>query len=617
MKSYTPLFITFLFLGFGFSSQAQKPVVNRIDPPFWWSGMEQDTLELLLYGEHLENTSATIQGENVQLLQYEIAENPRYAYLQVLTHNSPAQEFKIELHSGNKSKTVKYLLKERSGSSAHRESLTKNDILYLITPDRFANGDSKNDQFKSLNEKNIDRSNPYARHGGDLQGVINHLDYINSLGNTAIWLNPVLENNEFSASYHGYAITDHYIIDPRYGSFEDWTTLVTEMKKRKMKMVMDMVYNHFGDQHQLYLSPPSSDWYNRWPTFTQTNYRATTWFDPYASQKDKTQMADGWFDHHMPDVNQRNPHVAKWLIQNSIWWIEAGGVDAFRIDTYAYPDQQFMADLGKAVHREYPNFFIFGETWVHGTQVQSWFADKNPFRPFPSHMNSVTDFQFYFAVKEMLNSEPGWSNGVNKIYYTLAADYQYADPARLVTFVDNHDEGRYFGMANQNMDRYKIGLVILYTTRGIPCLYYGTEILMKETKGHGEMRQDFPGGWMDDTVNKFVATGRTALENEAFEFVSFLGNLRRDWNVLTDGQLMQFTPPSEGPYSYIRYTEEEGLLVIVNPSKKAVDVDAKRYDEILNGQRSFTSLPEQVSFTANDKIHLEPDSFLMLRFNRK
>lgn len=583
-------------------SFGQDFLVNRIDPPYWTADSDGDTLELLVAGLDLNDIQdVTSDHQKATVLGFEHAENDHYLYVSVfISPTTTSEPVSFQFNGGRRSTSFDWEIRPWT---EQKRGLSATDYLYLITPDRFANGDASNDAFEDMNETTVDRTEPYKRHGGDIQGIIDHISYIQNLGITGLWISPLLENNEAQASYHGYAITDHYAIDPRFGHLADFETLVKVAHERNMKMVMDVVYNHFGDQHYLFLDPPSADWFNQWEEYTQTNYRATALMDPYASDIDKKRMSDGWFDHHMPDVNQRNPHVAKWLIQNSIWWIDQMGIDAFRIDTYAYPDQKFMAELSRLLLERYPDFFIFAETWVHHAPTQYWFMGENVDRRFVSNLQSVTDFQLYFAIKEALTSPPGWSSGIAKVYYTLAHDYLYDDPYRLVTFVDNHDEGRFFGMIGEDMRKYKIGLGLMLTTRGIPCLYYGTEILMKSTNGHGNMRQDFPGGWPSDTINKFEESGRTAQEQEAFAFLEHLGQLRRESVALNDGELRQWAV-NGGTYAYVRQAKDEQFLILVNLDDKPATVDFTQYDEVLEGHRQF-EVQGSTDFKTGEVVHFE------------
>lgn len=593
---------TVVFAIFSTFTYAQDFNINEVQPPSWRPKFESEELELLVIGQQLGGVSEVVTDHPaVQVIFFSLPENDNYIYLNVKV--SPVeshQEVHISFMGGREMESITWHLYPQEERS---RGLSSSDYLYLITPDRFANGNPRNDRAEGMYEDTIIRSEPYARHGGDIEGVTDHLDYIESLGISGVWMSPFLENNEEHASYHGYAITNHYATDPRMGTNDDFRDLVEELHDRDMKIVMDMVYNHFGDKHHLFLDPPSKDWFNQWDRFTQTNYRATALMDPYASEHDKRLMSDGWFDKHMPDVNQRNPHVAKWLIQNSIWWIDEYGVDAFRIDTYAYSDQQFMATLDSVILHRHPDFFIFGETWVHHEPTQYWFLQDNADRAFNSHLQSVTDFQFYFALKEALTSATGWSSGLAKVYYVLSHDYLYNDPYRLVTFVDNHDEGRFYGMIGQDMRKYKMGVGLMLTTRGIPCLYYGTEILMRETDGHGKMRQDFPGGWKEDTINKFEKDELSAEELEAFEFTQYLGNLRRENEALSSGKLIQWAV-KEGVYAFARDGEGRSFLILMNADEKEQVVNFENYDEVLDGHRQF-EVHGSTDFKTGEVVHFE------------
>lgn len=600
-------FIT-LLAAFSQIGYAQNFSIERMDPPSWRADSDGDQVEILVKGIDFNNVQdVSCDNRNVTIQSFSQAENPHYIFLTVdVKPVSKEQDVTFTFTGGRISESFEWTIKPKE---AHQHGLSASDYLYLITADRFANGNPKNDVVATMNEDSIARSEPYARHGGDVEGISDHLDYIQDLGITGLWISPLTENNEFQASYHGYAITDHYNLDARNGTNDEYRELIEELHDRDMKIVMDVVYNHFGDQHYLFLDPPSASWFNHWKEYTGTNYRATALMDPYASDYDQLKMSDGWFDHHMPDVNQRDPHMAKWLIQNSIWWIDEFHIDAYRIDTYAYPDQKFMAVLDSTLLHRYPDFFIFAETWVHHEPTQYWFVQDNVDRAFNSHLQSVTDFQLYFAIKEALTSEPGWSSGIAKVYYVLAHDYLYSDPNRLVTFVDNHDEGRFFGMIGEDIRKFKMGVGFMLTTRGIPCLYYGTEILMKETDGHGKMRQDFPGGWKEDTLNKFEVDNLTEQEREAFEFTQHLGQLRRDVPALSTGTLKQWAV-TDDVYAYTRQEIDRTFIILMNGGSKERTITFDKYDEVLLGHRQF-EVHGSTDFETGEIIHLENDFVLL------
>ncbi len=584
---------------FSLTTVAQK-APERIDPPHWFAGMNSDTLELLVSGSDWTDCTFNLkESTGVTLHRAEQAPNNHYVYLTlVFDKEAPAQTLELIVQKGRKKKSFTYELRERSADPA---GLTPADIMYLITPDRFANGDPSNDVVKGSNNMALDRADGFARHGGDLQGIIDHLDYIQDLGVNALWLNPVLEANEFKEPYHGYAISNHYKIDPHYGDLALYGTLMDELKKRDMKMVMDVVYNHFGSQHYLVLDPPADDWIHRFEEYTRSNFRAPVLLDPHAPESEKKRFSEGWFDEHMPDMNYDNKHLATYMIQNTLWWIETFGIDALRIDTYAYPEQDFMAKLAKEVRDEHPGFFLFGETWVHGQQIQSWFPeDMKQRKGEGSGQTSVTDFQLYFALNKGANEAYGWAEGVSRIYYTLAADWLYAHPDSLVTFVDNHDLARYFGSVGEDLNKFKWGVGAMLTTRGIPCIYYGTEILMKETKDHGAIREDFPGGWPSDTLSKFEPSGRNEAENEAYNFIRDLNNLRRKHNALAAGSLTQYTP-DQGEYVYFRHDKDETFMILMNGNDSEHVFDLGRYVDFLSNETKLVN-----ALDASDKRGVEP-----------
>lgn len=558
-----------LFLG--------SPVIqaqSQIYPPHWFQNTKNDTLELLIFEPEGFKSEPELRGAAPRLISSTLANNVQYAYVLLSLEGFAGDSF--TLHWNGKER--QYALK--APSAYKPKPLSPADALYLITPDRFANGVEANDYAPEMNDTNYGRDSPFGRHGGDIAGINQKLDYIQETGFNALWISPLLENDEYYESYHGYAITDHYNIDKRFGSNEAYGKLLENMHNRGMKMVMDVVYNHFGDQHPLFVNPPDSSFFHFHPEYLRTSYRAVTLLDPHVSKADKKVFTDGWFDRHMPDVNQGNAHMARFLIQNSIWWILEYGVDAFRIDTYAYPDQQFMSHLARRIQQEVPGFFLFGEVWVHQPEVQSYFAANNKHNPINTHLSSVTDFQFNYAVKEALHNTQGWNSGVTKLYYRLAADYLYERPDLLVTFIDNHDKARVFGELGKDTAKLKVALGLLYTVRGIPCTYYGTEILMEQTENHGVIRQDFPGGWPNDSINKFTAAGRTESENNIYNYLQRLLKWRVTSAAITHGNFTHFVPEND-VYVYFRESENDKVMVLVNthPHDER-QVDLSRFSEL-------------------------------------
>lgn len=605
-----------ILVSLGASAQKNaKNTISRVDPAFWWAGMKNPNLELLVYHPGIGESTASINYPGVRLANIEPAKNKDYLYLSlVLDARVQPGTFPIEFKMGKKTLVYNYELKVRkSAESAATRGVRASDFIYLIMPDRFANDDLSNDIVKGTQEPSINRDSMYWRHGGDIQGVINKLDYLNELGVTAIWLNPVQENDQPKASYHGYAITDHYKIDPRLGSNELYVKFSEEAHKKGMKVVMDIVPNHIGNRHWLFRNLPDSNWVHWWPKFTRTNYRAPLLLDPYASQKELELFSNGWFDTHMPDLNQKDPHLAKYLTQSYIWWAEYAGVDDFRIDTYAYPDQEYMAQMAADILLEYPGMNMFGEIWEHSVPVQSFFASQFRSRGgFDSKLPSVLDFQIYKAINEALTRPFGWTEGVSAIYYTLAEDLLYKHPQRNVTFLDNHDLSRFYSVVGEDIRKFKMGIGFLLTTRGIPSLYYGTEVLMTGLSNpDGWVRMDFKGGWPGDEQNKFNASGRTTLEQEAFQFTKTLANWRKGNTSVQNGKLMQFIP-EKGIYVYFRYDAKGTTMVIMNTNDKPEMLGSlERFDEMLQGKRSGKDVSTGNTKSLSD-LELQPWEILIL-----
>lgn len=566
----------------------------RVEPPFWWVGMHHPSVEVLIYDQGIRDFEPEVKYPGVVVRKVTRLQNPNYLFVELeIGPGTQPGKFDFLCKKGASVKKYPYEIKARNQASDRVQGLHSADFIYLLMPDRFANGDPSNDSVEGMTLEGVNRDKMYFRHGGDLRGVINKLDYLKSLGITAIWLNPVLENNQPYESYHGYAITDHYHIDRRFGSNETYLELVEKAHQKGIKIIMDIVPNHVGDQHYQFRDLPDATWIHQFPEYTRTNYRAPVLMDPYAAEKDRATMSDGWFDHHMPDLNQQHPQVANYLTQSYLWWIEYSGHDAYRIDTYAYPDQGYMAGLGKRLEEEYPGFFFFGETWVHGPAVQAQFTEDNHLREgYNSHLPGVTDFQLYYAISEALTRKQGWTEGAARIYYTLAQDFLYEDPFRNVTFLDNHDLSRFFSVIGEDVRKFKSALAFLLTTRGIPMIYYGTEIGMKNfTDPDGKVREDFPGGWEGDAVNKFLSSGRTDQEQEIWEYIQKLAQYRLQTPALQDGRLTQFVPV-DGIYVYFRHDTQKTIMVVMNTHEKEAVVDTARFQERMAG---FTSAKEVVT----------------------
>lgn len=596
------------------TANAQKPEIKRIDPQFWWHNLETRELQLLVYGVNTSAYQVNAKTSGVTIKEVKRLENVNYLLLYLDLGDYHGNQILLDFSYEGKVKTITYKL-ETLTKETH--SLDASDLVYLVFPDRFANGDPKNDAIKSMREPNCYRDSLGARHGGDLQGIINKLDYMQDLGVSCVWLNPTLINDQPAYSYHGYALTDHYLTDPRLGNNALYQKLGYELHKRSMKLMMDLVPNHIGSKHWMMLDLPEKNFVNQWPEFTRTNYRATTHMDPYASEYDKKRMVDGWFDTQMPDVNERNPWVATYLMQSYLWWINYASIDAFRIDTYSYNDYEFMDACMAYIQREYPDFYSTGEIWEQaGVMQMAYFTKNNGYKKSPpsSHLSSAKDFQLFWAIMDGLNQKPEWDKGLAKIYYTLGSDGFYENPNLNLTFLDNHDLNRYFTEVKEDFAKWKMGIGLLMTLRGVPSMYYGTEILLSNPlprKNDGEIRQDFPGGWPEDKVNKFTAEGRTAQENEAYNLIKKLARLRKDEEVFNTGKLMQFTPEGS-TYVFFRYNEKEAYMIVVNRGNEKVNLDTQRMTERLKNYQNGLDHMTDEKLESLSNIKLEPNSIRII-----
>jgi glycosidase len=565
----------------------------QCDPPNWYTNTNYRQLDLLVRGIDFSKVLPIQVEGDVKILSFQPMKNSQYAILKIeIPQKCKAQNIGFtfiqkdeEFHSRVNKYELIFPIKERS--SFQPSGLETSDLMYMIYPDRFSNGDPNNDSIPGLYQGEK-RNGEKTRHGGDLKGIINHLDYVQSLHSTAVWLNPVLENNQPRDSYHGYATTNSYKVDARLGSNEDYLQFSRLCHDINMKVVWDVIYNHWGNEHYLFKNIPDSSWFHFYPTFTKTNYRAETLMDPYSSDIDRDRMSNGWFDTHMPDLNQNNPDLSKYLIQNSIWWVLAGEIDAYRIDTYSYPDQKFMADLNQALRDEFPNFFLFGETWVQSSPVQAYFTEQFKNAPYNSNLNGVTDFQLYFAITKGLNENFGWEEGLRRIQMTLAQDFIYSEPSNNVTFLDNHDLSRFYSVINKDYKKWQAGMGMLLTLRGIPCIYYGTEYLFEGyTNPDDLVRQEFNGGWPGDKKNFFTQENITKQEKEAFAFYQALTKFRQSSN-LGSMQLRQFVP-EDNVYVYFRYDKKDTYMIVVNLGSESA-LQLGRYSEMLEGSSKLTNV---------------------------
>lgn len=572
-----------LLTGFSASSFAQYSI-DRIEPPNWWAGMKNNQLELMAYGPAIAELEPAITDKMIRITEVKRVSNPNYLFIMLeLDQDITPRSIKIYFEKDGRTQASRiYQILPREPGSSAREGFDNSDVIYLITPDRFANGDPGNDNIPGYLEA-ANRKDKDGRHGGDLKGIMDHIDYIAGMGFTAVWLNPVLENNMPRASYHGYAITDYYKVDPRYGTNEDYAMLSKLLKDRGIKLIMDMVENHCGFEHWWMKDLPSVDWINYGGKYTGTNHRRSTVQDPYVSASDKALFQDGWFVESMPDLNQKNPLMARYLIQNSIWWIEYAGLGGIRQDTYSYPDRDFMAEWSCAIMEEYPNFNIVGEEWSENPAIVAyWQRGKSNPDGYVSCLPSLMDFPLQAVLTQgLLQNDVYYKDGLIRMYEMLANDFIYADPSNLVIFPDNHDMSRFFTQIGEDYNLFKMGIAYVLTMRGIPQLFYGTEILMKNpgTDAHGVIRSDFPGGWAMDTVNAFTGTGLSDQQSDAQQFVKTLLNWRKTKTCLHDGRLVHYAPEN-GTYVYFRYDEKGMVMVAFNKNDHDLVLDGGRFAEL-------------------------------------
>lgn len=611
------IFITFnLLLATVSFSFAQ--VMYDMYPSNWWVGMKYNKIQVMIRGEGVGNHSGyTTKYAGVTITKVNKFANKNYVIMG-MTIAPTAKPGTIGITSKKGTETVNFefniATKKPGRGTEFAQGVTSADLMYLIMPDRFSNGDKMNDKVPGMRDQTLNRDTVFNRHGGDLRGIENHLDYLKDLGVTSLWLNPIWENDRTERTEHGYAFTNHYRVDPRLGGYMALRNLVNTMHKKGMKYVSDAVYNQVDIDHVLYRDMPDSSWFHRWPKYTNTHYKDQTLFDPYGSKVDKKIMSDGWFTTLMPDWDQSNPFVANFLIQHAIWSVEEFGIDGFRIDTYAYNDLDFMNRCNKALYDEYPKISIFGETWVHGVVNQAYFCENVFNIKYKSNMQATTDFQtLFYGITPACNDKFGWTDGVNRLYTTLAQDLVYKDPMRQVIFLDNHDIPRFYSVVNEDTSKYKMAFAWLLTCRGIPQMYYGNEILMTGTTSpnDGYVRQDFPGGWEGDATNKFIAAGRTEKENSIFNYIKRLTTFRKNSSAIKTGMMMQFFP-IDGVYVYYRYDVKQTVMCVMNTNAEPKTIDLSRFTERMKGFTKALDVSAGQVFQLESTLTLMPTSNLVL-----
>ncbi len=578
-----------------FKISAQEYSITGVYPTHWWVGMKNPKLQIMVHGPSVQENTFTTSYPGVKITKVHKPENRNYVFLDLnISSATKPGTVRILVKNPDGQQYINYQLKAREkGNGVTRiKGVTSKDFVYLIMADRFSNGDPSNDQFNDLRDQVSDRNNPYTRHGGDLRGVQNKLDYLKDLGVTTVWMTPVLENDMplmqegpiRMSGYHGYWITNHFEVDKRHGGNAAYHDLVKAAHAKGMKIIQDAVYNHVGSEHHTVLDLPMKDWLNQWPSYQGANHRDEIFIDPYASQIDKKIMLGGWFVPHLPDLNLANPYVATYTIQNTIWSTEEFGIDGWRVDTYKYVDEKFLNDINTALLREFPSLTVFGEAWTNTITAAAYFTQNNINAPFKHNAQGVTDFPMRNAIIDAVNQPFGWTEGLNRLYMTLSQDLLYKDPKRNCIFLDNHDMDRVYSVVGEKLSNYKMAMGLLLTLRGIPQIYYGTEILMKNFKNPNDaaVRMDFPGGWSADNNDKFVAAGRTNEENEAFNFVRNLAQYRKNSNALTIGKTIQFIPQNS-VYTYFRIHGNQTVMCMVNSSDNEVDVNLTRFAEVMRG----------------------------------
>ena len=620
--------------------------VDRIEPTHWYVGMKDASLQLMVYGKNVRSADVEVSYPGVRIDSIARLDSPNYLLVYLNLDGAKAGTMTLNFKQGKHTTKVNYRLNNRTMSGNKRIGFGNEDVLYMLMPDRFANGNTKNDALKTMRDKVCDRTAPSLRHGGDLEGIRQHLDYFNELGVTALWLTPVLENDSPNdgahSTYHGYATTNYYRVDPRFGTNDEYKRLVDEAHSKGLKVVMDMIFNHCGFDHPWVADMPSSNWFNapEWlspeqqaahhgqkPSTTgskakavgnnylQTSYKLTPVLDPYASKIDMRETVDGWFVPTMPDLNQRNPHVMKYLIQNSEWWIETIGIDGIRMDTYPYADRDAMALWMKTLNQEYPNFNTVGETWVtEPAYTAAWQKDsrlscKN------SYLNTVMDFAFFDRINQAKHeTTDDWWKGMNRIYNVLCYDYLYPNPKSVMAFVENHDTDRFLGEGTDTL-ALKQALALLLTINRTPQLYYGTEVLMNGTKSitDGNVRRDFPGGWAGDKSNAFTAEGRTKAQNDMFRWTSRLLHWRQGNEVITNGTQTQFCP-YKGIYVVARQYKGKNVMTVVNGRDEAGELNVARYAEIIGNAQNAVDVTTGCNVAIDNNVKLQPRQTMILEF---
>jgi glycosidase len=628
INNHNPMNKLFLLLAtfFSLAAAAQDtsyiPVTPHVYPGNWWVGMKYSKPELMIHAKSIGNAaSVTVSYPGVTLTDWHRVENANYLFLHLdIAPSAKPGTLTLTIHpkSGGAIQIPYHLLPRRKGNSTeYAQGVTSKDFIYFLMPDRWSNGDPANDRVPGMKDQSLNRDSIFLRHGGDFQGIINHLGYLQSLGVTTLWMTPVIENDMPDRTEHGYAFTDHYTIEPRFGGAAMYKTLADSLHGRGMKLIQDAVYNHVGLYNWFIQDLPEKSWLHQWPKYTQTNYHDQPLFDPHASAIDKKLSSDGWFTRQMPDLNQDNPDLAEFLIEHAIWTVETFGVDGWRIDTYIYCSLPFMNKCNSALIAEYPRMTMFGEAWVHGTANQAYFVRNHIDVPFKSNLMGAVDFQLLFSgIQPAVRDTSDTGGGVGELYNTLSNDFLYQDPTRNVVFLDNHDMTRFFSEIGEDTAGQKIGIEWLLTERGIPQLYYGTEICMKGIDNpDGNVRLDFPGGWPGDKKNGFTGEGLASYELSVQQLVRTLGNFRLHSSALKTGKMMQYAPHGD-PYVYFRYDDKQTILCAMNPGNKPRRIDFSRFSERTAGFTRGVDIPTGQSYPLDQSAEIPGRTMWVLELKK-
>ena len=610
MKKKLHLLVLMVFIAAGLHAQ-----INHVEPPNWWVGMKNPNVQLLIHGNNVGETTPIINYAGVIIKKVNKAASKNYLFIDLeIAKTTRPGTLKINFNrDGNTVYTYSYPLLQRKNNASLLKGFNSSDVIYLIVPDRFANGDTSNDVMPGMRENKIDRKFEGGRHGGDIRGIINSLDYIATMGFTAIWPTPMLENDMQRYSYHGYSITNHYKVDPRYGTLDDYKELSQKAKQKGIKLIFDNVINHTGTNYWWMNDLPFKNWINYPDSLQYTNHRRTVNQDPYASEYDKKLMTEGWFDKTMADMNGLNPFMAAYLIQNSIWWIETLQLAGIRQDTYCYSDKALLKDWSCSIMNEYPDFNIVGEEWSLNPLITSyWQRGKKNSDGYISCLKTIMDFPLQAALVQALNdsAKTDYGTGLIKLYEALANDFAYVNVNNILVMCDNHDMNRIYMQLNQNIKLTKMALTYILTVRGIPQIFYGTEILMDNYPHHkndGIIRSDFPGGWKDDTVNAFTGKGLSASQSEMQQWMKQLLNWRKSEAVMANGKTIHFAP-FNNCYVYFRYNQNKTIMVVLNKNEGNVAFPVERFNEILKSKKTIKNVLTGVYSSLSDKVIIEPFS---------